>query len=132
MKIGSLAERTGLTTKTIRYYESIGVLPSPERLANGYRSYDADAVDRLEFVKDAQAAGLSLTDIQWILELRDSGESTCGHTIGLLETRLADVDRQMIELGRTRSRLQNMIKEAKAMDPSGCDDPNRCQTIKKR
>ncbi|MEA1902377.1 MAG: heavy metal-responsive transcriptional regulator [Actinomycetota bacterium] len=130
MRIGRLAAESGLTTKTIRYYESIGVLPSPERQSNGYRSYEADAVDRLAFVKDAQAAGLNLTDIQWILDLRDSGESTCGHTIGLLETHLADVDRQLIELGRTRSRLVRLIKDARTLDPSECTDPNRCQTIK--
>ena len=130
MRIGTLARETGLNTKTIRYYESIGVLPTPERQANGYRDYDHGAVERLAFIKDAQAAGLSLTEIHWILELRDSGESTCGHTIGLLETHLSDVDRQLLELGRTRSRLQRMISEAKAMDPSECTNPNRCQTIK--
>jgi DNA-binding transcriptional MerR regulator len=119
-----------LTTKTIRFYESVGVLPTPERHSNGYRDYDTNTIDRLAFVKDAQTAGLTLTEIQWILELRDSGESSCNHTMGLLETHLADVDRQLIELGRTRSRLQGMIREAKTLDPANCTDPNRCQTIK--
>jgi DNA-binding transcriptional MerR regulator len=105
------------------------VLPSPERQSNGYRAYDPAAVERLAFVKDAQTAGLTLTEIQWILELRDSGESTCDHTISLLETHLADVDHQLVELGRTRSRLQGMIREAKTLDPVTCTDPNRCQTI---
>ena len=130
MRIGTLARETGLNTKTIRYYESIGVLPTPERRANGYRDYHQDTVERLAFIKDAQAAGLSLAEIQWILELRESGQSTCGHTIGLLEAHLADVDRQLVELGRTRSRLETMISDAKAMDPSECTSPNRCQTIK--
>jgi len=130
MRIGHLATETGLSTKTIRYYESIGVLPSPERQANGYRAYDEGAIDRLAFIRDAQAAGLTLSEIQWILELRDSGESTCGHTIGLLESHLADVDRQLVELGRTRSRLKRLITQASRLDPSECNDPNRCQTIK--
>lgn len=129
MKIGQVARETGLTTKTIRYYEGIGVLPEPERLPNGYREYEASTIDRLEFIRDAQAAGLSLTEIQLILELRDEGETTCGHTIALLEHHLGDIDRQLIELGRTRSRLHKMISTAKSLDPTECTDPNRCQTI---
>lgn len=129
MKIGDVARRTGLTTKTIRYYEDIGILPEARREPNGYRAYEASTLDRIEFVKDAQAAGLSLTEIQVILDLRDEGESTCQHTIAMLQTHLADVDHQLVELGRTRSRLQGMIKRARAMDPSRCTDPNRCQTI---
>ena len=129
MKIGELANQTGLSTKTIRYYEGIGVLPEAQRLPNGYREYESATIDRLEFIRDAQAAGLSLTEIQWILELRDEGASTCGHTIGLLESHLADIDRQLVELGRTRSRLNKMINAARGLDPAKCTDPNRCQAI---
>ena len=64
MKIGDLAQQSGLSTKAIRYYEDIGVLPDPERSSNGYRSYDKGVVDRIGFIRDAQAAGLSLTEIQ--------------------------------------------------------------------
>lgn len=129
MKIGEVARETGLTTKTIRFYEGIGVLPEAQRLPNGYREYERSTIDRLEFVRDAQAAGLSLTEIQLILELRDEGETTCGHTIALLEHHLEDIDRQLIELGRTRSRLYKMITRARDLDPTDCTDPNRCQTI---
>lgn len=129
MKIGQLADQTGLSTKTIRYYEQIGVLPEPERMANGYRSYPETAMDRIRFIRDAQAAGLSLDEIQWILELRDEGESTCSHTTSLLEMHLADVETQLRELERTRDRLAQMVHRANAMDPANCTDPNRCQTI---
>jgi DNA-binding transcriptional MerR regulator len=131
MKIGQLAERTGVTAKTIRYYEGIGVLPEPDRAGNGYRSYDIDVVERLEFIQDAQSAGLSLADIQEILDLRDSGESTCHHVIGSLEARLTEVDRQMEDLKRTRRRLEEIISRARSLDPTTCNDPNRCQTIPK-
>lgn len=131
MKIGQLAERTGVSTKAIRYYEDIGVLPEPERAPNGYRDYTADAANRIAFIQDAQSAGLSLIEIQAILELRDSGESTCGHVIGSLERRLSQVDRQMAELERTRRRLGDIIERARELDPADCDDPIRCQTIPK-
>lgn len=131
MKIGQLAEQTGLSTKTIRYYENIGVLPPPDRAPNGYRTYQTSVAERVAFIQDAQSAGLSLLEIQMILDLRDSGEATCGHVTDSLESRLAEVDRQMEELQRTRSRLTEIIGRARSLDPSECSDPNRCQTIPK-
>jgi DNA-binding transcriptional MerR regulator len=129
MKIGELATRAGVSTKTIRYYENIGVIPDAERKPNGYRTYDQTTVERLSFVKDAQAAGLSLNEINLILELRDEGEVTCHHVISMLDSHLHDVDRQLAELTRTRQRLQEMTQRARDLDPSNCTDPNRCQTI---
>ena len=129
MRIGQLAETTGLSTKAIRYYEEIGVLPEPDRSPNGYRSYvDSDA-ERIGFIRDAQAAGLSLIEIQTILDLRDRGESTCGHVISALEAHVADLDTQMEELGRTRERLTSLLDRARSLDPADCTDPGRCQTI---
>lgn len=129
MKIGQLAERTGVSTKAIRYYEDIGVLPPARREPNGYRVYDNATADRIGFIQDAQSAGMSLVEIQMILGLRDHGESTCGHVIATLQTQLADVERQMDDLERTRARLDEIIQRAQRLDPADCDDPNRCQTI---
>lgn len=131
MKIGQLARTTGVSTKAIRYYEQIGVLPEPERAENGYRTYDPTTADRISFIQDAQSAGLSLLEIQMILDLRDAGESTCGHVIASLEMHLAEVDRQMAELTRTRRRLAELVEQATSMDPADCTDPIRCQTIPK-
>jgi DNA-binding transcriptional MerR regulator len=74
---------------------------------------------------------MSLLEIQMILDLRDQGESTCGHVIASLQTHLAEVDRQMDDLERTRQRLEEIIRRAQRLDPADCDDPNRCQTIPK-
>ncbi|HEX6285917.1 MAG TPA: heavy metal-responsive transcriptional regulator [Acidimicrobiia bacterium] len=131
MKIGQLAERTGVSTKAIRYYENIGVLPPARREANGYRVYDKAAAERIGFIQDAQSAGMSLLEIQMILGLRDDGVSTCGHVIATLETHRAEIGRQMEDLERTRRRLDEIIESARALDPADCDDPNRCQTIPK-
>ena len=129
MKIGQLAESTGVSTKAIRYYEDIGVLPEPDRAPNGYRTYDTRTADRISFIQDAQSAGLSLLEIQMILDLRDAGKATCDHVISSLEMRLIDVERQMADLERTHDRLASIIDRARSLDPSECDDPNRCQTI---
>ena len=132
MRIGELSQQTGVSTKTIRYYESLGVLPEPGREANGYRAYSPAAATRLDFIRDAQAAGLTLTEIQWILDLRDGGESTCHHVADMLTERIGEVDRQLDELRRTRDRLQDLADRAHSMDPEDCTDPDRCQTIPMR
>lgn len=129
MKIGEVAARSGVSSQTIRYYESIGVLPEPARMPNGYRAYDDNTVKRLSFIRDAQTSGLTLTEIQMILDMKDQGESTCGHVIGMLEEHLEAVGRQIGDLERTRERLEDMISRARRLDPADCTDPDRCQTI---
>ncbi|MEA2002037.1 MAG: heavy metal-responsive transcriptional regulator [Actinomycetota bacterium] len=129
MKIGELARVTGVSTKTIRYYEEIGVLPEPERADNGYRLYAESAVDRLTFVKDAQATGLSLDEIAAILGLRERGEATCNHVMHLLEHHLKQLDSRIAALQKTRATLTAIADRAQQLDPADCVDPNRCQTI---
>lgn len=129
MRIGQVAEKIGVSTKAIRFYEDAGILPAADRADNGYRVYQQPTVDRLRFIKEAQSAGLTLSEIASILQLRDRGESSCRHSIEMLEGHLFEVDRQLEELNRTRSRLLEITNRAKALDPADCDDPNRCQTI---
>ncbi len=85
MLIGELAERSGVPAKTIRYYEDLDILPPPRRTVGGYRDYDDAAVDRLRFVRAAQAAGLTLAEIRNVVALRDDGIAPCSHVIALLE-----------------------------------------------
>lgn len=129
MQIGELARHVGVSTKTIRYYEDIGVLPEPERAANGYRDYGDESVERLQFVRDAQATGLTLTEITSILDMRQHGAGTCQHVTELLERHLADLDAHIEDLHRTRAQLSALTDRAKRLDPADCTDPNRCQTI---
>ncbi len=75
MQIKELSQRTNLPTKTIRYYEEIGLLPSPARLPNGYRDYEETAVSRIKLVASARSLGLSLDDIGKTLALRDWREA---------------------------------------------------------
>jgi DNA-binding transcriptional MerR regulator len=129
MRIGELAERTGVTDKTVRYYESIGLLAPPARTPSGYRDYDEGAVDRLAFIREAQATGLSLSEIQSVLELKDVGARSCGHTLALLDRHLAEMDEQIRRLQWARAELGQLAERAARLDPATCTDPNRCQVI---
>lgn len=129
MRIGDVGRRAGLTPKTIRYYEEIGLIAEPDRTSSGYRDYADNAVERLTFIRDAQASGLSLTEIGSILDMRDRGEQTCGHVIELLDHHLASIDHHITQLRTTRELMAEMSARAKALDPSDCLDAGRCQTI---
>ncbi len=129
MRIGELAQQTGLTTKTLRYYEQIGLMQEPDRHANGYRDYGDDAIDRLRFIRDSQAAGLTLAETGEIVGMKAAGQSTCAHTRDILAHHLADVDAQIDRLLATRTELRAMAERAATMNPESCDDPARCQVI---
>ncbi len=129
MQIGELARATGVNTKTIRYYEEIRILPPPERAPNGYRTYDPNAADRIRFIRDAQATGLTLQEVGAILELREQGASSCHHVLDLLDHHLEDLNTRIAALEQTRRELEGMIRKARHLDPADCTDPNRCQTI---
>lgn len=129
MRIGELADSVGVTAKTIRYYESIGLLAEPARTPSGYREYADSDLERLRFVKDAQSAGLSLAEVASVLELKGAGAGSCAHTRRLIEAKLDEIDAQLETLKSTRSALAELAARASTLDPAECTDPNRCQVI---
>ena len=129
MRIGELAVQGGVTAKTIRFYESRGLLAAPQRRPNGYREYGPDAVERLRFIRDSQAAGLTLAETGEILRMKDEGRGTCHHTQALLDKHLADIDRQIDSLLAARTELTALARRAQQLDPQLCTDPNSCQVL---
>lgn len=110
MQIRIVAERTGLNAPTIRYYESIGLLPEPERLPNGYRDYSEEDVARLQFVAGARTLDFLLDDIGEILALRDRREAPCRIVLDLLREKEKGIARRITELKRLRGELQELYQ----------------------
>lgn len=129
VKIGEFGQQVGVSSKTIRFYESIGLLDEPVRTSAGYRDYDEGAVERLRFIRSAQATGLSLAEIASVLELKEAGQGSCAHTTALLERHLVELDAQIARLRTARVGLQELADRAQGLDPTACTDPNRCQVI---
>lgn len=129
MRIGELAAVSGVTAKTIRYYEDIGVLDPPARTPSGYRQYTPEAANRLAFIRSAQAVGLSLGEIRGIVALRDRGTTPCGHVLDLITARAADLDRRISELQRLRAELGRLEDRAQHLDPADCDPRRVCHLI---
>ena len=108
MQIGELAGRAGLNPKTIRYYETIGLLPPPKRTAAGYRQYDDTTVSLLQFVQRAKQLGLSLTEIRTILALHGRGEQPCDHVVTMIDHELARVAERIAALTRLHTELTTL------------------------
>lgn len=120
MRIGELADHSGVTTKTIRFWEGQGLLAEPPRTRSGYRDYDHVVVDRLRFIRHAQTAGLTLAEIRQVLAISDDGEPPCGHVTDLIHQHLADVDERIRELTETRSILDHSATRAADQSPADC------------
>jgi DNA-binding transcriptional MerR regulator len=91
MKIGELAERTGIPASTIRYYEKEGLLPKAQRGTNGYRVYQDGALERLDLIQLGQNLGFSLDAIRTVATLQ--GDALKDALLGKLEARLEEIDR---------------------------------------
>ena len=109
MRIGELATQAALPTRTIRFYERSGLLPMPTRAANGYRTYTDADFQRLAFIRNAQAAGLTLADITGVIGIRQDGSAPCAHVDDLLQTRLADVEQRIAQLNTLRTDPQHLV-----------------------
>lgn len=129
MRIGELAEQAGMTTKAIRYYERIGVLPAAARTEAGYRRYEAGTLTRLRFVSAAQAVGLSLGEIREVIAFRDRGEAPCGHVLELIARRAGEIAAHIEELERLRAELVTLAERGRGLDPADCGPDGICHVI---
>lgn len=129
MRIGELAQHSGSTAKTLRFYEQAGVLPEPARNESGYRDYDDTALARLRFVRAAQAAGLTLAEIRQIIEIRESEGAPCAHVVGLLNRHLAELEARIAELRAIRLEVRRLRKHADSLDPAACGAAEVCHVI---
>lgn len=129
MNIGELATRCQVPAQTIRFYEREGLLPEAERRPNGYRVYDEPAERRLDFIRRAQGAGLTLAEIRGILDVRAAGRTPCNHVIELLADKLDDVDERLRELRVLRAELTELAARASELDPADCTDDDICHIL---
>ena len=119
VKIGELARLGDVNPKTIRYYESIGLLPAPARTHSGYRDYDDSFLDRLTFIRTAQRLGLTLDEVKEILSFRERGEAPCAYVRGLLGAQLDSIDRRIRELEELRAQLTELAAKADRLPEVG-------------
>ena len=110
MNIGTAARQSGVPPKTIRYYESVGLIAAAERTSAGYRVYDRNDVETLRFVQRARSLGFSVEEVGSLLALwRDRARSS-SEVKAMARHRVADIDRKIAELTEMRETLRHLME----------------------
>lgn len=121
IKIGELAERVGVSRDTVRFYEREGLLAPARRTASQYRIYGQDSADRLRFIRQAQAIGLTLDDIRQLVRLHEARTpNECRRVASLLADRIAALDRKVAELKAFRRLLAENLSQCEAAHAEEC------------
>ena len=129
MQIGEVADKVGVATSAIRFYEESGLLPEPNRTPSGYREYDPSVIDRLTFIRAGQAVGLTLAELKEVLGIRDRGETPCTHVAALIDLRIDEIDQRIKDLRRLRRDLTALAGEAVSFDPNDCPPESVCRIL---
>ena len=117
LTIGQVAKTSGVAAKTIRYYEQIGVLPTPSRAASGYRLYDQPGVERLRFIRRARSLGLPLQELKTLMRTLD-GEAQPAlrpQLRALVQAQLDAVTNQITELEGLRQQLEHILQRMRTV-----------------
>jgi DNA-binding transcriptional MerR regulator len=108
--IGELSQKTGVSAKTIRYYEEIGLLPPTRRADNGYRIYGEADVEQLAFIKSARALDFMLDDVAEILAFKERGEPPCSYVLALMAQQVDAVSERIRQLEKLRAELAQLLE----------------------
>ena len=119
MKIGAVAEASGLPAKTIRYYEDIGLI-RPLRGENGYRDFAGADVHKLRFLARARSLGFSIKDCRTLLSLYEDRSRASADVKALAEAHLRRVDRKIAELEGLRGTLRHLVTECHGDERPEC------------
>ena len=110
MKIHELSKQSGIHLETIRYYEKMGLMPEPKRLANGYRDYDEASLKQLKFIKTCRTLDFSLAEIKYFNALKTQQSQHC-EVDSMLAKHLVSVEEKIAELTEIKHFLQSLITE---------------------
>lgn len=109
MNIGRLGRLTDTKVETIRYYERIGLLPSPPRTGGNYRAYDAGHVRRLSFIRRARGLGFHLDTIRALLDVADRPDQPCADVDALARAQIREVEDKIADLTCLRDELVRIV-----------------------
>jgi len=136
--IGQLARAVNVPTSTLRFYERSGLLKPDYRTGGNYRGYTERALERLRFIRSAQATGLSLKDISTLFGLADSSAPVCDDVMDLMRRRLAEIRTRVQELQHVERVLAGTVARCcKGDSPDICTEIHRlngitCKPTKKK
>lgn len=104
-QIGELARQAGVPVETVRYYESLKLLPKAPRMANNYRRYAPEHLERLSFIRHCRSLDMSIDEIRQLLRVRDRPDADCGEVNAVLDEHIKHVGQKLTELQRLKRQL---------------------------
>lgn len=114
MRIGVLAEKTGATVETIRYYEKEGLLPEPLRSQANYRLYNDSHLERLNFILRCRTLDMTLEEVRILLRYWDEPDKECGEVNKLLDEHISAVEHQIEQLNQLKQHLTDLRQKCTA------------------
>jgi MerR family copper efflux transcriptional regulator len=120
MNIGEAAAETGVTAKSIRYYESINLIPAAERTEAGYRQYGDRDVQILHFIKRSRGLGFSVAEVAELLSLYQDRSRASGEVKRIVEARLSEIDQKISELESIRATLRTLADRCHGDERPDC------------
>ena len=133
MKIQEFSQQTGLSAKTIRYYESIGILSPPRRAPNGYREYDEQDLERAYFVAGARSLDLSLDEISELLAMQNHREAPCRTMLNQIKHKADQIAERIMLLQQMEKDLRKLYKLGLTFPTDDIDGKNCiCHLVKER
>lgn len=138
LPIGALSRHTGVKVPTIRYYEGIGLLPDPDRTERNRRTYGADAVHRLKFIRHARELGFEVEAIRQLLALADDPHRPCHEVDAIARAHLTEIEDKIARLNALRGEVRTMIRQCVQGQVKDCRiievlaDHSLCETTHSR
>lgn len=120
MNIGQAAARSGVSAKRIRYYESVGLVPSAERLASNYRRYSADDVHRLEFIRRARDLGFAVERIRDLLKLWSDRNRASSEVKAVAQAHIAELEAKIGQMREMADVLHRLADACEGNDRPDC------------
>ena len=111
LKIGDVSKRSGIGIEALRFYEKSGLLDKPSRTYSGYRVYGEEVLERLAFIRRAQALGFSLDEIRRVVDDARKGQSPCDEVREIVRRRMEELDERLRELQKYRKELKQTLEE---------------------
>lgn len=111
MRIGVLAEKTGTTVETIRYYEKEGLLPKPFRSQSNYRLYNDSHMERLNFILRCRTLDMTLEEVRTLLRYWDEPDRECAEVNNLIDEHIVAVERQIAKLNQLKQHLTSLSQK---------------------
>jgi MerR family transcriptional regulator, copper efflux regulator len=120
MNIGDAAKASGVSSKMIRHYESVGLLKRAQRTVGGYRLYDQADVHTLRFIRRSRDLGFSMADVSRLLGLWRNRRRTSAEVRRIAQTHIHDLDRRITEMEELRRTLEHLVQHCRGDQRPDC------------